>query len=144
MAEICHGLQQIARKLNGHREGKDPQEGGHLVFDVHAITRLRDFKVHDRTVEDRGFSAGADQDDGRTHGEAEKDAADGVHESLGAGSEVGVEDIHPDMSFLQQGVGTGKQEERRIPVAHKVAHEGLFVRQHKACDDNGQLGNHNQ
>ena len=144
LAEIRNRFQQVAGKLDCHGEGKDPQEGGHLVFDVHAITRLRDFKVHDGAVDDRGFSAGADEDDGRAHGEAQKDAADGIHESLGAGLEVSVEHVHAHMPLLQQSVGTGKQEERRVPVAHEVAHEGLLIGEYKARDDNGQFRNHDQ
>ena len=85
---ICNRIQEIAGKLDCHSEGKDTEESRHLVLDVHAVARLGDFKVHDWAVEDRGLVAGADEDDGGAHGEAQKNAANGVHKPLGLGSEV--------------------------------------------------------
>ena len=136
--------EQITHELHQHGYRKDQQESRQQIFDVKTIAALRDFETEQRSVDGIRLAPHAHGHDDPAQRQTEKDTADAVGDGFTLAAKPGVQDIDPNMAFLDQRVGAGEQEQCAVPEADQISHERLLVRENEARDDDQQFGTNDQ
>ena len=123
---VSHGFKEIADELDQHGDGENTKEGRHLIFDEHThAAGLSDLKIRDWAVDDRGFAIEADAQDDPDRAHPKYNRAKRVYKPTFGAPKPSIKNVYTNMSVFKQRKRRGKEEESRIPVPDKIAHQAL-------------------